>query len=111
MTAIFAGQAGGHMSVLAQFIGKVLGVKTAKIDFMKSGAGRGLRIEGFGEMEIEALKGQGGGPVTVSGNPVALVPATAAVVATSRSLKYNDNGMSWDLSGRNGFFSEFTYQA
>ncbi|MEO8158121.1 MAG: DUF1326 domain-containing protein [Betaproteobacteria bacterium] len=111
LAAIFSGQAGGHMSVLAGFIGEVMGVKATRIDFAANGAQRGLTIAGVGQVDIEAIQGQGGGPVTVSGNPVAVVPATAAVVARSRSLSYRDHNLNWELSGRNGFFSPFTYQA
>lgn len=111
LAAIFSGQAGGHMSVLAGFIGEVMGVKPAKLDYTAKGAQRGMRIEGIGQVEIEAIQGQGGGAVTVSGNPVAVVPATPAVVARSLNLSYHDYGLSWELSGRNGFFSPFTYQA
>ena len=89
----------------------MLGVKAAKLEYSAAGGRRGMRIEGIGDLDIEAMKGQGGGTVTIRGNPVAVVPATPAVVAISHSLHYNDNGMSWDVSGRNGFFSAFTYQA
>jgi len=111
LAAIFSGQAGGHMSVLAGFIGEVIGVRAAKLEYTANGARRGMRIEAVGQMEIEAMRGQGGGTVLVSGNPVAVVPATPAVVAPSRILSYRDHGLSWELSGRNGFFSPFTYQA
>ena len=111
LAAIFSGQAGGHMSVLAGFIGEVIGVKAAKLEYTAKGAQRGMRIEGIGQMEIEAMQGQGGGTVLISGNPVAVVPATPAVVAPSRNLTYRDYGLSWELSGRNGFYSPFTYQA
>ena len=111
LAAIFSGQAGGHISVLAGFIGEVMGVKATRIDFSANGAERGMKIAGVGQMDIEAIQGQGGGPVTVSGNPVAVVPATPAVVARSRSLSYRDHDLNWELSGRNGFFSPFTYQA
>lgn len=111
LAAIFSGQAGGHMSVLAGFIGEVMGVRPAKLEYTAKGALRGMRIEGTGQLEIEAIQGQGGGEVSVSGNPVAVVPATPAVVARSRNLSYKDHNLSWELSGRNGFFSPFTYQA
>ncbi|HZP92699.1 MAG TPA: DUF1326 domain-containing protein [Burkholderiales bacterium] len=111
LAAIFSGQAGGHMSVLAGFIGEVMGVQPAKLEYVANGRMRSMQIQGIAQMEIEAMKGQGGGTVLVSGNPVAVVPATPAVVATSRSLRYRDHDLSWELSGRNGFYSPFTYQA
>ena len=111
LAAIFSGQAGGHMSVLAGFIGEVIGVMPAKLDYTAKEGRRGMRLEGIGQLEIEAMQGQGGGKVLISGNPVAVVPATPAVVATSRNVSYHDHGLSWELSGRNGFYSPFTYQA
>ncbi|MBI3530541.1 MAG: DUF1326 domain-containing protein [Betaproteobacteria bacterium] len=111
LAAIFSGQAGGHMSVLAGFIGEVVGVRAAKLEYTADGVRRGMRIEGIAQMEIEAMQGQGGGTVLISGNPVAVVPATPAVVAPSHILSYRDYGLSWELLGRNGFYSPFTYQA
>lgn len=108
---IFSGQSGGHLAALAPLIGEVLGVKTAAIQYSAKGKQRSLRIPNIAEAEIEALEGQGGALVTIANHPFAAVPGEPAVVGTSKRLKFNDHGISLDISGRNGFYSAFAYQS
>jgi hypothetical protein len=110
LTNIFGGQAGGHMAALGEHIGEVLGVKSVPIEYKAEGKRRSLRINGVSAMAIEGLEGQGGGDVTVNGQPVTNAPGYPTVVAKSEKLSYQDYGYNWELSGTNGFFSPFTYQ-
>ena len=110
LTQIFAGQAGGHPEVLASFIGDVAGVASVPIDYRAAGKQRSLSIPGVAAAEIEALEGQGGGEVTISGHPLCIVPGEPAVVAKSTQLDYTDHQQSWSISERNGFYSPFAYQ-
>jgi hypothetical protein len=107
---IFGGQAGGHFGRIAEHIGEVVGVKSAAIDYQAEGKRRSLRIADVAAAEIEAIDGVGGSEVTISGNPLGVVPGEPMVVARSSRLDYRDHGMNWELSNRNGFFSPFTYQ-
>lgn len=109
LTKIFAGQAGGHPARLASHVGKVLGVASVPMKYVAEGKRRALSIPSIADMEIEALEGQGGGEVTVSGHPLCIAPGYPAVTSRSRKLSYKDHGMSWELSGKNGFFSPFGY--
>ncbi|HSB80663.1 MAG TPA: DUF1326 domain-containing protein [Candidatus Methylomirabilis sp.] len=108
---IFTGQAGGHPAVLASFVGQVLGVKSVPIEYRAEGKRRRLRIAGIADAEIEALSGAGGADVTVSGHPLCIAPGFAATVARSKHLSYQDHGLHWEVSEKNGFFSPFAYQA
>jgi hypothetical protein len=110
LTQIFAGQAGGHPAVLGSFIGKVLGVSNVDMSFTASGKKRSLKLPGIAEAEIEAIQGQGGGDVTISGHPLAVSPGESAVVSKSKKLSYHDHGMSWEISEKNGFYSPFEYK-
>lgn len=107
---IFSGQAGGHPSLLAKYIGEVLGVTSAPIEYHAEGKKRSMRIEGVAEAEIEAIPGLNG-DVTISNHPLCIAPGYAAVVSKSTKLKYHDHGMSWELSGKTGFQSPFSYQS
>lgn len=107
---IFAGQAGGHLEVLGSFVGDVLGVASAKIDYQAQGKKRSLAIPGIVSAEIEAIEGQGGGAVTISGHPLCVAPGAPAVVAKSKRLDYTDHHMTWAISDSNGFYSPFAYQ-
>jgi hypothetical protein len=60
--------------------------------------------------EIEGIEGGGGAEVTVSGNPLGIVPGEPMLVARSTRLSYHDHGMDWEISAKNGFYSPFTYQ-
>lgn len=107
---IFSGQSGGHPARLGAHIGEVLGVASAPIHFEQAGKHRSLKVGQLAEVEIEAIAGAGGTDVTVSGHPLCIAPGYPAVVARSKSLRYEDHGFHWTLSDRNGLFSPFSYQ-
>jgi hypothetical protein len=110
LAQIFSGQAGGPPGALTPLIAEVLGVKSTAIEYQAEGKRRSLRIPGVAEAEIEALPGEGGADVTVSGHPLAVAPGQAAVVAKSKKASYRDYGVRLDVSGRNGFYSPFVYE-
>jgi hypothetical protein len=109
--AIFSGQAGGHLAALGPLIGEVMGVKPVSIQYSADGKKRSLRIPKIADAEIEALEGQGGALVTVENHPFTPVPGYPAVVSTSKRMKFNDHGISLDISGKNGYYSPFAYQS
>lgn len=108
---IFSGQAGGHPARLAQHIGEILGARSVPIEFRAEGKRRSLRVGNVAEAAIQAIEGQGGDEVTVAGNPLAIAPGYPAVVSRSEGMRYQDHNFQWELSGKNGFYSPFSYQA
>lgn len=110
MGAIFSGQAGGPLSALAPLIGEVMGVKSVPIEFKADGNKRALRVGSVIAMDIAAVEGQGGKPVTIENVPMTPVPGFPAVLAKSDSLSIHDHGIELDISERNGFYSPFAYQ-
>lgn len=111
LVQIFGGQAGGHPANIAALIGQVLGVSSKKLDYQANGRKRSLEIGGVSMAEIEAIEGQGGGEVTITNHPFGVAPGYPAVQAKSKQLSYHDYGMNWEISGKNGFYSPFAYQA
>ena len=107
---IFGGAAGGHFAVLADHIGEIAGVSSVPIEYKAEGRNRSLKIGNVAEVDITAIEGGGGAEVRVSGNPLGIVPGEPMVVARSGKLSYHDHGMDWELSGKNGFMSPFTYK-
>jgi hypothetical protein len=107
---IFGGQAGGHPAALASYIGEVVGVRKAPIEFSRRDGTFRLAVSGIAALELEQMSGQGGEPIQISGHPLAIAPGFAVTQATSKSLTYDDHGMSWKLSGRNAFFAPFEYR-
>ena len=110
LAQIFTGQAGGHPAVLRSFMTEVLGVANVPIEYREDGRRRSLRIAGIASSEIEAIEGQGGADVLLENVPLCIVPGHPSVVAKSTTLRYEDHGLSWEISGKNGFYSPFTYQ-
>jgi len=110
LTRIFGGQAGGHLEALGAFVGDVLGVSSVRIDYQARGRTRSLIIPDIVDTEIEAIEGQDGGDVTVSGHPLCVAPGEPAVVAKSKRLDYSDHHMTWSISDGNGFYSPFAYR-
>ncbi len=108
---IFGGQAGGEPAALAPFIGRVFGVKAMRIDYEARGRHRSFRIPKVAEVEIEAISGQGGRGVVLSNVPLTAVPNQPTVVAKSKRLIYNDHGLNWNLSEKNGFYSTFSFES
>jgi len=106
---IFGGQAGGEPAALGPLVGKVLGVRSTKIEFEAKGKHRTLRIPDVAEMEIEGLQGQGGKDVTLERVPFTAVPNQTTVVAKSKRLSLHDHGWNWEVSEKNGFYSPFSF--
>jgi hypothetical protein len=107
---IFSGQAGGHPARLASFVGEVMGVTSAPIDYEMKGKHRTLRVGNVASADIEAVGGATEADVTVSNHPLCIAPGYPAVVAKSTAMRYEDHGYKWTLSERNGLYSPFSYQ-
>ncbi len=106
---IFSGQAGGHPSVLASHVGNILGVEHVPIEYKAQGKQRSLRVGDVAKTEIDAIEGQGGAEVTVTGHPLCIAPGQPAVTARSKRLLFKDHGFDWNISDKSGFYSPFSY--
>ncbi len=110
LTALFSGQHGGHLAVLMSFVGEVLGVKKAKIDYFEQENNCQLIIENIAEVEIEAISGISGGISSINNPPLCVVTSHPSVVAESKKYRYQDYDKNWLFSERNGYYSDFIYQ-
>lgn len=107
---IFTGQVGGHPSVLAPLISKVLGGKQAKIDYRADGKTRSMHIPEVADIQVEAVKGIDSSKETyISNAPLCISPQFPNYVAKSSKAVYTDYGRQLDNSGKNGFFAKFEY--
>ena len=111
LAMVFSGQAGGHMARLAGHIGEVLGAGPASIRFETTGKRTSMTIADIADVAINAIVGQGDADVTVEGHPLVISPGFAAVVSRSEHLSYDDYGMQWELTEKNGFYAPFEYAA
>lgn len=111
LTEIFTGQAGGHPGRLVSHIGEVLGVSNLPMTYKAEGKRRSLQIAGVAKAEIEAMsQGQGGTDITIDNHPLCIAPGYPVVVSKNKNVTYQDHGLNWEFSGKNGFYSPFTYQ-
>lgn len=111
LTKIFTGQVGGHPAILVSFVGEVLGIKSAPIAFEANGKQRKLKIAGQAEVEIEGIQDQTGADVSINNPLLGIAPGFVIAVAKSTNMTYSDYGFQWEISGKNGFYSPFIYQA
>jgi hypothetical protein len=100
-----------HPAVLASFVGQLLGVKSAAIDYQAIGKKRSIKIAGVAEAEIQALQPPDAADTIINNHPLAVAPGHPAVVARSTKLSYHDFGLTWELSSKNGYYSPFTYKS
>lgn len=110
LTAIFAGQAGGHLANLAPLIGTVTGVHSAPIQFEAKDGRRTVSGGDVLDMDVDELKGMDGtGPVVIT-NP--LLGAVTQPLRQAKSGKLSYQG-DWKASaaGANGFITEFEYRS
>jgi hypothetical protein len=98
--------------VIANFIGEMLGVKSASIEFGIDGRRRWLHIKDSMELEIEGVIGGDENQETRIVNPsFSVVPGSDLVVARSTKYRYDYHGMKWDNSGKNGLYCKFRYES
>ncbi len=110
LTQIYTGQVGGHPAMLVSFVGEVLGISSVPIEYEAIGKRRRLKVADVAETEIEAIHDQMGSDVIINNPPFGIAPGHPLVVAKSEKLNYKDYGLQWEISGKNGFYSTFTYQ-
>jgi hypothetical protein len=111
LVAIYSGKAGGFFAAASNLIGRILGVKPASIEFGVDGKRRWLRIGDLLNLQIEGTSGADPNQESVIVNPAfSAVPGSNLVIAKSSKYTYNDHGMQWDSSGKNGFYCKFRYQ-
>jgi hypothetical protein len=64
------------------------------------------------QLQIEGIEGADPNQESLIVNPpFSAVPGSNLVVARSSKYAYNDHGMQWDNSGKNGFYCKFSYSS
>jgi hypothetical protein len=106
---ILSGQAGGFFSALANLIGENLGIRSIPIEFGIDGKRRWVRIPKLLELQIEGVVGADKNRESLIVNPaLTAAPGYDPVIARSNNYSFDDYGMKWDSSGKNGFYSRFS---
>jgi hypothetical protein len=93
-------------------IGEIVGVRSVPIKFEAEGKKRSLEIPSAIDLTIEGITGGDQKSESVITNPpMSVTPGFPMMVGKSVKYTYNDHGMKWDNSGKNGFYSKFAYTA
>jgi hypothetical protein len=107
---IYSGQAGGFFAAASNLIGEMLGVKSVPIEFSVDGKRRWLKLKDTLELQIEAIEGSDKNKESLLLNvPFTPVPGFDLTIARSSKHRYNDYGIEWNNSGKNGFYCKFKY--
>ena len=107
---IFSGKVGGFPAVLAGFVGSMMGTRRLRIEFSADGKKRRLRIPDILELDVEALSGSDASKTsTITNPPLYASPGFDPIIARSNKYTYHDYGLDWDNSGKNSYYSRFSY--
>jgi hypothetical protein len=113
LTKIFIGQVGGEfVTEVMSRTGAMLGIRSVPIEFDIEGKNkrRRIKIPSIVEMEIEGLIGSDPNVESRVVNPAfSGTPGEDPIIARSIRHIYKDHDLEWDNSGRNAFYSRFTY--
>ena len=106
--AVFSGELGGPMELLAPLIGEVLGMETAPIEYVDDGRRHRVRIGDFVEMEIEDFVP----PQTPEGEVSKVIgvlhPANSTLtIARATDSQVKAFGLEFSNAGKNGHSAPF----
>jgi hypothetical protein len=107
--AIFTGAAGGPMAAFAPLIGTNLGVKKAPIKYRVDGKKRSAEIPNILNLAVEPLPSmrEDGEMWAATGHPIN--PDKLFLAMGAKGSKFNDHGLRWDNSGRNGHYAPINW--
>jgi hypothetical protein len=109
LSAVFTGTAGGPIAHLAPLIGKNLGVRKVPITYQIQGKKRSAEIVGILQMSVDPLPtAHPSGEIWANtGHP--LSPDKLAFAVGAAGNTFNDHGMRWDNSGKNGHYAPISW--
>ncbi len=110
--AVFSGQLGGPMELLAPLIGEMLGVEVAAIEYADDGRRHRVKIGDFAEIEVEDFVP----PQTPEGEVSRLTgmfhPANSTLtIARATTSQVNAFGLEFSNTEKNGHSAPFTWAA
>lgn len=111
--AVFSGQLGGPMELVAGLVGENLGVEVAPIEYVDDGIRHYVKIGDFVEMEIEDFvppQTPGAEPTKITGvfHPANSTLTVARATSTSR---VNAFGLEFSNAEKNGLSAPFSWAA
>ena len=108
LISVFSGEQGGSPGMFAPFMGEMLGVEVAPIEFKEDGRRHSVRIGDAIDIEIEDFAGLDESSPTTLGNIAHPANSTLAIARATRS-KIAAWGLELDLTGKNGHSAPFAW--
>jgi hypothetical protein len=108
LSAIFSFQPGGAFAPQAGLVSEVLGVKFVPITFEAHGRQWKMAMSGIGDADITAIEGLDGKEIRIENLPRRPFPFVAA---KSNHTAYKDFDLQWEISSKNGFYSQFAFKS
>jgi hypothetical protein len=110
--AVFGGQLGGPMALIAPLIGEMLGTVTAPIEYVDDGRRHLLRVTDLIDVEIEDFVAPGNPSGEVERLTGVFHPANSTLtIATAGRARFEIFGLSVANDGKNGHWAPFSWSA
>lgn len=105
LETIFSGTAGGPLEAFAPLISTVLGTKSVPITYQHNGRQRAVEIPGIMHMSVHGLASLNPDQEIwiAAGHP--FNPDRMAIAVGDEGSTFQDYGMRWDNSGKNGHYA------
>ena len=106
---ILSGAAGGPPEMLASLVGEQLGVRVVPINFTSEENRKRVEVPGIMDFEIEPLRNPETGEVH---EVTATIHPMGSNLPIAKSIRghFDDFGLSFDNTGKNGHYREFAWQ-
>jgi hypothetical protein len=106
---ILSGELGGPPAVLAGLIGEQLGVRVVPIEYVSEAGRKRVAVDGIMEFEIEPVANPETGEVLEVTGTIHPMGSNLPI-AQSVKGRFDDFGLSFDNTGKNGHYREFSWQ-
>jgi hypothetical protein len=108
LTAVASGQRGGAPAGFNPFVGELLGIETATIEYVDAGPRHAVRIGELADVEVEDFVPEGASEPTRLVGVAHPVSSTLTAARATRS-KVRAFGIELDAVGQNGHASPFSW--
>jgi hypothetical protein len=110
--AVFSGQVGGPMELLAPLISEMLGIETAPIEYSDDGRRHTAKIGDFIDIEVEDFVPSGSSSGEVSKLTGVFHPANSTLtIARATRSQVKAFGLEFSNEGKNGHSAPFSWAA
>lgn len=108
LAAVFSGQKGGPMELLAPLIGEMLGMERAPIDYADEGSRHRVKIGDLVDLEVEDFAPEGASEPTLLTGTIHPANSTLTVARATRS-HVSAFGIDFSAEGKNGHSAPFSW--